>query len=191
MYSKGIFARTKRLVLRPMALKDFKAWQKFCLDQQPPKNEWDRKYRMFKEANLKEFRTLLAKYKKLAKLDRTYSFAVFTKNGTMIGEACVMNIDRGAFQCGMVGCVLSNLYWNAGYGRETLHALIKNSFLKLKLHRVEGLVERHNRRSIRMLKAVGMRREGLSRKNVYVDSKWTDAIRYSNICEDYGIRWKP
>lgn len=191
MYPKGIFAATKRLVLRPMGPKDFKAWQRFYLEQAPPKNEWDGKYRMYKEGSRKEFLATLTKFNKLAKLDKTYVFAVFKKDGTMIGEASVMDIVRGAFQYGMVGCVLSNMYWNAGYGRETLQALIKNSFLKLKLHRVEGLVERYNRRSIRMLNAVGMRREGVSRKNLYITSKWVDAIRYSNTSEDYGIRWKP
>ena len=58
-------------------------------------------------------------------------------------------------------------------------AAIKFAFNELKLHRVEAGIEPSNKRSIALVKSLGLRREGLSKRRLFLNDQWLDMSIYA------------
>jgi ribosomal-protein-alanine N-acetyltransferase len=96
----------------------------------------------------------------------------------------IMDITRNIFQNGYIGYHLLNNYWGNGYGKEIARAMLKVAFNHLELHRVEAAVDPHNIRSIKMLKSVGFRKEGRSKRRLFLKGHWKDMMIYAMTKED-------
>ena len=95
-----------------------------------------------------------------------------------------LTLSAERFKMGEIYYNLSPLYWGKGYGTETARALIRFSFEKLKLHRIDAGVSTENKRSIRVLEKAGMTREGLHRKILPIRGEWKDNYHYSILEDD-------
>ena len=62
-------------------------------------------------------------------------------------------------------------------------------FKDIKLHRIEAGVEPGNRRSIRLAKSLGMRREGLKKRAIFLRGEWRDLLMFTLTSEDLGIKF--
>jgi len=71
-----------------------------------------------------------------------------------------------------------------------VRALIDIGFRDLRLHRLEAGIEPGNRRSILLARSLGLRKEGLKRRAVFLRDTWVDLGIYAVTCEDVGIPWK-
>ncbi|MDJ0896481.1 MAG: bifunctional GNAT family N-acetyltransferase/(deoxy)nucleoside triphosphate pyrophosphohydrolase [Alphaproteobacteria bacterium] len=58
-------------------------------------------------------------------------------------------------RAGALGYWIGRPYWGSGYAREATRALVEFAFDTLRLQRLEATVLRHNRRSMRVLEALG------------------------------------
>ncbi len=63
-----------------------------------------------------------------------------------------------------------------GYGKEALRLAVEFCWNHLNLNRVQLIVFKHNDRAVRAYKAVGFRKEGLSRKAAFIGGDWVDVI---------------
>jgi len=180
---------TKRLVLRPLKKSDFKNWLTASCKVSPPMNCWDfgpLPLEKMKELKTYFYKTLVSFHHNHIKQDTGYYFGVFEKkSGDYIGTCTLMEITRSYFQNGNLGYRLLNIHWGKGYGTEMLKALIQIAFTELNLHRVVSIIEPINHRSIKLVKAVGLRREGLSRKRYFLKEKWRDMVVYAITKEDF------
>jgi len=182
--------KTKRLVIRPLASSDYKAWLHANTTLLPPQNEWDRHALEAKDLTKSKFTQMIKDMKRMRADESFIDLGVFeTKTGELIGFVAVMNIVRSVSQSAYIGYRLLNRHWGKGYGKEALRALIDISFRDLKLHRIEAGIEPRNRRSIFLARSAGLRKEGLKKNVIFLRGKWRDLLTYVATTEDFGIKW--
>jgi [ribosomal protein S5]-alanine N-acetyltransferase len=188
---KRIFRKTKRLIIRPLELADYEIWHKALTTMDPPKNKWDKRNRSSKELKLSKYKKILATQKINRQEDRYYDCAVFERSSNkMVGIVNIMDVQRSISQNAYIGYAIFNPYWGQGYGKEAVRAMMEIGFKDLKIHRLEAGIEASNRRSILLARALGMRREGLKKRIVYLRKTWVDLVMYAATCEDFKIPWK-
>ena len=163
--------KTKRLIVRFYKAGDFKEWKRAHSHIESKKNVWDMDPIPLEDVQkLKaHFKSVLEFHKSELKNERGYHFAVFLKrNNNLVATASLMDISRGIFNNAYVGYRILNNYWSMGYGNEILDALTKIAFKELSLHRIEAGIEPNNIRSIGLVKKLGFRKEGRSKKRLFV-----------------------
>lgn len=95
-------------------------------------------------------------------------------DGQLLGTCTLFHVDARNMRAELGYCLASD-YWNQGYMREALTALLKFSFETLKLRRLEADVDPRNESSLRILDKLGFRREGLLRERWNVDGEIQDS----------------
>jgi len=186
-----LIRKTKNLIIRPLKYSDFKEWKTAHLEMLPPQNKWDRGVKKADQVSLNHFKKILKEQKDMRLEDKFYDLSVFEKKtGRLVGAVAAMDIHRGLGQSAYLGYRIYNRYWGKGYGKESTLAMVDISFRDIKLHRLEAGIEKSNRRSILLARAVGLRKEGFKKKAVYLGGKWIDLVVYAVTCEDMGIKWK-
>jgi ribosomal-protein-alanine N-acetyltransferase len=183
--------KTKRLVIRPLAMTDYKNWKAAHLQSVQTRNIWDHSLLPPEELKRNYFLKDLKNRKLQSEADHTYIYGIFLKStGEYLGEITVMNVVRGKIQTGSLGIGLLNNNWGVGIGKEIGSAMPKLVFKEIGLHRVEGAVEAANKRSVGLAKSVGLKREGLKKKAALLRGKWVDLVLFAATSEDFGINWK-
>lgn len=188
MLTPNFEMRTKRLIIRPYQLSDYQEWKDTYLNLPAPVNQWCSKAKSKEQLTKKHFKEILSSQKKNRNEDRYYDFTVFDKKtGSIIGHTSLMDISRAVFQNAFLGYTVHSPYWRKGYGKEMVEATILIAFKTLKLHRLEAGIDPANKRSIALAKSLGMRREGVSKKRLYLGGKWCDMVIYALTAEDRGF----
>lgn len=183
--------QTRRLLIRPFRRADFPIWRAGHLAKGPRGNRWDRDGLPEAQATRARFGEYLRQQAKLREADRFYDLGVFSrKTGEWVGTVSIMDPVRSVSQSAFLGYFIHNPHWGQGYGKEAAAAAIDIAFRDLKLHRIEAGVEPTNRRSILLARALGLRKEGLKKRIVFLRGQWCDLIMYSATCEEFGVRWR-
>lgn len=183
--------QTKRLILRPLELHDYENWRQAYSMFHPAQNEWDESAWKDSELTLAKYKALLKKLSVMRKKDELYDYAVFRKDdGVFIGFVRFMDVSRAIFQNAFMGYRIFNNYWGEGYASEACRLGLQIAFKDLKLHRVEAGIEPHNKASIHVAKAIGLRKEGLSPRRLLVEKKWKDMLIFAATCEDFKIKYR-
>ena len=138
---------------------------------------------------MSQFKKLLKVQKDQRAKEAFYDFAIFLKGtGELVGTIALMDFSRGVFQNAYLGYRIFNKHWNLCYGKEMVKASFQLAFRNLKLHRGEAGIDPKNKRSILLARSVGMRKEGLKKKALYLDNKWQDIVIYSVTCDELGMK---
>lgn len=178
-------------MIRPLVASDFVAWRAAHGGLPPPQNRWDRGRRSPAELTRTRFRQVLRRQLLLRRRDRHYSLAVFERGtGTLVGGVSLMDVLRGLAQSAFVGYYVLSPFWRRGYGTEAVRAALDVGFRDLRVHRLEAGIEPANRRSILLARTLGLRREGLKRRALFVRDTWVDLGIYAVTCEELGFPWK-
>jgi len=180
---------TKRLVIRPFRKSDYKAWFSAYVECGPAKNRWDHGPYPAKKSTPRDFDKFRKRLNDLARKDDYYRYGVFhKKSDVLIGHLDFDVFLRSTHQFANFGYIVHNAYWEQGYGQESAAAGLRIGFKHLKLNRLEAAINLDNRKSIRLVKAIGMRREGIKRRYWFEDGKWVDHLIYVANPEDIGLR---
>ena len=183
--------KTKRLELRALTAKDYEAWRQAWLTMLPKQNLWDQTNRPPSELTRAKFRKML-RWQALGRQRESYfSFAIFEKKtGALVGTLSAMHIERRLSQTAFLGYGIYNRYWGKGYGKEAVTGMLKIAFTQLKLHRMEAGIEPRNRRSILLARRLGLRKEGLKKRTLFLRGEWQDLLMYSVTCEELGYKFR-
>jgi ribosomal-protein-alanine N-acetyltransferase len=103
----------------------------------------------------------------------------------LVGAVTVSQVLRGNFHSACLGYWIGVSHANRGYMREALPLVLTELFLSCRLHRLEANVEPSNRWSKRLLKAMGFRREGYSRRFIRIHGSWRDHERWAIARDDW------
>lgn len=186
-----LFKKTTRLILRPLETEDYQNWMQAHSCLREPQNEWDETNWRESELTLKKFKEHLKTHQQWRAQDHFYEFGVFRKDdGVLVGTVSLMDISRQIFQNAYLGYRIFNNYWGQGYATEACKAAIEIAFKDLKLHRIEAGIAPNNKKSLRVAKALGLRKESLSPRRLFTQGKWTDLILYAATCEDFGFKYR-
>lgn len=107
------------------------------------------------------------------------------EGGAVIGSITLSQIFRGGFQNAYLGYYVGALYAGCGYMTEALQLMLRYTFEKLKLHRIEANIQPANIASIALVKRAGFSREGFSRRYLKVCGRWRDHERWAIVAEDW------
>lgn len=185
---RGIF-KTKRLILREITLKDFEVWFDAYVNRLPAKNKWDSGPIHEKKCSRKVFQKVMKEHQILAKTDDYYRYYVFEKKtGAIVGQIDFDIFVRSTHQFANFGYQIYNRHWGHGYGVEASEAGLKIGFKHLKLNRLEAAINLDNRKSIRLARAIGMKREGIKKRYWFEHGKWVDHLIYVANPEDIGLK---
>ena len=171
--------KTKRLVIRPILLTDYKTWFDAYVYSLPPQTKWDSPPYTKKACSLKIFKSIIAEYRRLAKDDDYYRYGIFLKKSdALIGHIDYKIYERGSIEFANYGYRIYNRHWSQGYGQEAAKKGLLIGFKDLKLNRLEAAIDLDNKKSIRLVKAIGMYKEGVRKKFWLEKSGWMDQIMY-------------
>lgn len=116
---------------------------------------------------------------------RHIRLGIFLKNGGVIGDAALQNLDYGN-RCCSVGIGIARLADRAkGYGGEALGLLLKYGFGCLGMERITANTLENNGASSHILENHGFLLEGRERKAVYLGGKKYDRLCYGLLREEY------
>lgn len=190
-FQPRLVARTRRLVVRPLTFADYDLWLRAMTERGPSQSEFDPAPRPPHQRTRRFFRGLVAGHYRAQADDLHYLFGLFHRKDGLVGTVGVTVVGRWMVQLGWLGYHVYNQHWGKGYGSEGVGAVIRLVFRELRLHRVEAGIQRDNRASLRLARAVGMRKEGAPRGAVWIDGAWRDLLVYAVNSEDLGIRVIP
>jgi ribosomal-protein-alanine N-acetyltransferase len=188
---KLIQKRINHLVVRPFEACDFDAWRETYSSLAPARNVWDLGPRAPTELTRAHFRKLLRVQREQRRRGDFFDFAGFRKSdGKFVGAVALMDVSRGVFQNAYLGYRVFNPWWGQGIGKELVSVALGVAFTDLRLHRVEAGIDPKNRRSIFLARSMGLRKEGLKKRALYLNGVWQDILVYAATCEDLGLRYR-
>lgn len=85
---------------------------------------------------------------------------------------------------GEIGYFLLPTYWGKGYATEIGQLLIEIGFSHVGLHRICASCNIENKNSERIMKKIGMKKEGQIRQVRLKNGTWHDELRYSILKEE-------
>ena len=106
----------------------------------------------------------------------------------VVGAVELSQIVAGKFRSAYLGYHIGAPFARQGYMREALRAALRLAFGPLRLHRVEANIQPHNRASIALVKRLGFRREGYSRRYLRIGGRWRDHERWALLVDEWHPR---
>lgn len=164
---------SERLRIAPFRRSDFNMWFQAVTTQKKPRSKFDQKPLNPDKINREHFLKLISFEEKWWNEERHYQFHVFLKD-IFIGDIALMFICREGRQWAEMSCYLDNRYWGKGYGYEACEAVIDCAFEKMQLHQLFVLIEKENRRSIKLFKKLGFYKVGLMKRSIFTGTKDRD-----------------
>jgi ribosomal-protein-alanine N-acetyltransferase len=118
--------------------------------------------------------------------DTHATFFIF-EGRDFVGVVNISEIVRGCFQSAYLGYYAFEPLAGRGLMRAGLTKVIRHAFTKMKLHRLEANIQSGNKRSIRLVKALGFRREGISPRYLKVAGRWREHERWTILADNRGV----
>lgn len=148
--------RTRRLILRAITASDARAvYGAYASDSKATRFLAWRAHK-----SLAETRHFLRQASRTWRQGTEHLWAVVLKRGGLIGSA-------GIRPCGPrieIGYVLGQAWWGRGYATEAARAIRAWAMKQPRVYRVWATCDVENKASARVLRKIGMRREGILRK---------------------------
>lgn len=116
---------------------------------------------------------------------------IFRPPGTLLGAINLNEIVRGIFQSAYLGYWLGAEHTGQGTMREALGLMLTFAFGDpiddgLGLHRLEANIMPENRASLEVVRSLGFRLEGLSRRYLKIAGTWRDHERWALTAEEWA-----
>jgi ribosomal-protein-alanine N-acetyltransferase len=115
---------------------------------------------------------------------------VVTPEGDLAGVINISEIVRGAFNSGYLGHYAFVPHAKRGHMRHGLQAVLQKAFRLHRLHRLEANIQPGNTASRRLVRRLGFRREGYSRRYLEVLGRWRDHERWAITAEEWKRSWR-
>ena len=107
------------------------------------------------------------------------------RRAEIVGSASLSCIVRGAFQSCFLGYKTGEKYTRQGYMTEALRVIVSYAFDELGLHRVEANIIPRNIASLELVRRLGFREEGLSRRYLKIAGTWEDHVHMTVLSDEW------
>lgn len=173
--------RTRRLVLRPLRVRDVDAVARLIAD--PEVTRW---LLAFPHGDARAAAGRWIGRSLELELDGRGPTLAISRGGRLIGAIGLRIAARHAHA--ELGYWLGAAHWGRGYAVEAGRAMVTWGFQVVGLRRIFGQYLGDNRASGRVMERIGMIREGVRRMHVRKAGRWYDAHQFGMLREDLGER---
>ncbi len=181
---------TERLILREFIYSDWRDVHEYSSDPEVVRFlEWGPNSR---EETVKFVEGALGCQREHPRM--VYEFAVLTRPGIdplsppdrskLIG-ACGLRFRDQLAEQAEIGYCYNRRFWRSGFATESGKALLRFGFHNLALHRMYATCDSNNQGSARVLENIGMRREGLSKKDKRIRGIWRDTLHFGILQDEW------
>jgi ribosomal-protein-alanine N-acetyltransferase len=180
----------RRIVMRPLAVSDFRAWSEVRQRNADWLNVWE-PLRHVNVADPTVDRSAFVA--RCAQRDRdrangtAYQFAIFI-GSDVAGEVNLNNVVRGAMQSCTIGYWIDQRHAGNGYVAEGVVTVMQFAFEQLGLHRIEICIVPRNSNSRRVVEKLDLRDEGTALRYLEINGVWEDHVRYGMTNEEWTTR---
>ncbi len=112
-------------------------------------------------------------------------FGIIDKNENKLIGDCSIKTCLDEPRTGEIGCSVSPDYQGRGYAKEALSLILDYEFKVKNMHRIKGITDVRNKASVRLMTALGMRKEGHFIKNIYFKGSWGDEYLFAILQEEW------
>ncbi|MQA11595.1 MAG: GNAT family N-acetyltransferase [Pseudonocardiaceae bacterium] len=182
-----VTVRAGTVRLRPPRLWDGRAWSEIRLRDKEHLEVWEpTTVGSWSERNgLSAWPPQWASLRSLARRGQSLPFAI-TLDGAFVGQITVGNIVRAALRSAWIGYWVSSRSVGGGVATAAVALLVDHAFSAGQLHRLEATVRPGNESSLRVLRKVGFREEGLFLRYLDVAGAWRDHLCFAITAEEIG-----
>jgi [ribosomal protein S5]-alanine N-acetyltransferase len=110
---------------------------------------------------------------------------VCSEEGELAGAININEIVRGVFCSGYLGYYAFVPHNGRGYMKRGLKGVLKDAFLRQRLHRLEANIQPDNEASRHLVQGCGFRLEGFSPRYLKLAGRWRDHERWAITVEDW------
>lgn len=96
----------------------------------------------------------------------------------LIGTCGFYDWNKTAYRA-EIGYDLDPAFWRHGLMTEALLVMLRFGFEKMKLNRIQAIIDSENSRSIRLVQRLGFKMEGVLRQNSYFNGQYRDELCFS------------
>lgn len=172
--------RNQNVEIRARKVEDYQVYVAGYNMQKPSQRKYDQGYTDMSFATKDWYIEKLKEWELLAQSDVVYLFGIFRiSDGCMVGYCDLTTFHREDYQIGMVGYVIFNPYWNNGYAKEAVAAMIYLGFNELGYHRLEAHINLDNDISKKVVQSSGFRFESIREKYCIENEVWNDFEVYT------------
>jgi ribosomal-protein-alanine N-acetyltransferase len=180
----------RRVLLRPLIVSDFGAWQEVRRRNAEWLTKWEAQ-RVAGQPDVVEDRDAYSvrcsARQRERQLGTGYGFGIFV-NGDFAGEINLTAVQRGPFQSAYVGYWIDEKHAGNGYIPESVIVLAQFAFEELHLHRIQISIIPRNTASRRVVEKLGIRDEGIAIRYLEINGVWEDHVRYGLTSEEWDER---
>ncbi len=134
-------------------------------------------------ASPQKFRAYLAKSAEAAHRGLV---VVECQTAALVGVINLSHIIRGPLQSAFIGYYAFKGFEGRGLMAAGMNLVIRYSFNKLRLHRLEANIQPANVRSISLVQRCGFQREGLARRYLKLGGRWQDHEHWVLLREEFN-----
>jgi len=183
----GPIIRGKNLTLRPFSLSDYSAWADLREKSRDHLVPWEPSWST-NELSLASFRRRVRHYKREAREDVGYAFAIVeSANSELLGGITLSNLRRGVSQSASLGYWTGAPHMRKGVMTRAVSVLVPYVFHELGLHRLEAASMPSNSASIKVLERNGFVQEGFARRLLKINGVWEDHLLYSLLTDEVKL----
>ena len=188
----------RRVVLRPLAAADWRAWREVRTRCQDWLTSWE-PMRSPRSPDVvgdpAAFASRCAARDRERHLGVGYGFGIFVAR-RLAGEVNLSNVQRGPMQNAYVGYWVDEALAGQEYVPEAVAVVFRFAFEELALHRLQIAIVPRNQASRRVVEKLELREEGIARRYLEINGVWEDHVRYAITAEEwqdrrptYAARW--
>ena len=123
-------------------------------------------------------REMIRNVLRLARKDQVAPF-VIEYRGEVVGQITLSGLSFGSLASGAAGYWVTQAVAGRGVTPTALALVTDWAFTNLGIHRVEVCIRPENEASLRVVRKLGFRYEGLRRRYIHIDGDWRDHFSFA------------
>lgn len=170
------------LVLRPLAMKDARAWRQVRAANGRWLSRWEATAPEPMDA-LPTYRQMVRSLTAQARAGQALPFAIEV-DGEFAGQLTVSGISWGSLKSASIGYWIDERYAGRGLTPTAVAMTVDYCFFSLGLHRVEINIRPENAPSLRVVEKLGFRDEGVRAQYLHIAGDWRDHRTFALVSDD-------
>ncbi len=175
---------TERLILRPPAHSDYRAWTALRQDSAAFLTPWEPTWAEDHLSRKSFTNRVYWAQRSISNGTAVPLFLIRRADETLLGAITLDNIRRGPAQAGTTGYWIGEPFARQGYMREAIAAVVHYAFTSLDLSRIEAGCLPENTPSRRLLESCGYKYEGVAQSYLQINGRWRNHVLYANLRHD-------